>query len=355
MRNGSALSLMFLLLPALAAAQSPPALQLTTRIALPNVDGRMDHMGVDVKGQRLFAAAFDNHTVQIIDVQAGRQVSTIANLNEPQAALFDPSSNRLFVSSGGDGTVKIFDGRTYRPVTTVKFTADADNLRYDFRGRHALVGYGGEKFLYGQATRQQGDGALAILDATGNKAGEIATDAHPESFQLEQSGTRVFINVPDKKEIQVADLASKRTLAHWPLTGCTDNFPMALDEPHHRLFIACREPSELMVLDTANGKPVATVGLDSSIYSDDLFFDQSKSRIYVIGRATTASDPRALAPGLIDVIQQRDADHYEKIGAVPTGWGAQTGFFVPDWGKLFVATRRQQGGPGGEILEYDTK
>jgi DNA-binding beta-propeller fold protein YncE len=354
MRNGTAICLMFLLLPGLAFGQGSPPLQLTTRIALPNVDGRMDHMGVDLAGERLFAAAFDNHTLQVIDLKAGRQASTIANLDEPQAAYYDPATKHLFVTSGGDGTVKIFDGETLRLLQTVKLTADVDNVRYEARDKHVIVGYGGEKSLYGQATRQQGDGALAILDTAGKRVAEIPTDAHPESFQLEQTGTRVFINVPDKKEIQVADLASGKTLAPWPLASCTDNFPMTLDEAHHRLIIACRGPSKLLVLDTQTGKPVASLPLDAGLFSDDIFYDQSKSRIYVVGR-TTGNDPRALAPGLVEIFLQKDPDHYEKFGTLPTGWGAQTGFFVPAWGKLFVATRRRQGGPGGEILVFETK
>jgi hypothetical protein len=353
MRNGLAICLMFSLLPSFALGQASPALQLTARIDLPNVDGRMDHMSVDLKGQRIFATAFDNHTLEVVDVQAGRRVSTIANLDEPEAAFFDASTNRLFVSSGGDGTVKMYDGGTLRLLKTVKYPADADNVRYDARGKRVIVGYGGEKFLYGRAERQQGDGALAFMDSAGNKVGEIPTDAHPESFQLEQSGTRVFINVPDKKEIQVADLASMKTLAHWPVTTCTDNFPMSLDEPHHRLFVACREPMVLLVFDTESGKPVASVPIASS--TDDIFYDQSKARVYVVGRTIVGSDPRAPGPGLVEIIQQKDADHYEKIGTQPSGWGAQTGFFVPAWGKLFVATRRQQGGQNGQILVYETK
>src|SRR5947199_7531905 len=113
MKNGLALCAVVLFLPSVAFGQSS-ALQLAQRIDLPNVDGRMDHMGVDLAGERLFATAFDNHTLQVIDLKAGRQVSTIANLDEPQAAYYDPATKRLFVTSGGDGTVKIFDGGTLR-------------------------------------------------------------------------------------------------------------------------------------------------------------------------------------------------------------------------------------------------
>jgi DNA-binding beta-propeller fold protein YncE len=231
-------------------------LTLKGRIPLANVNGRMDHMGIDVKGQRLFAAAYDNHTLEVIDLQAGRQVHTIADLIQPQAAYYDPSTNRLFVPSGGDGTVKSFDGGTFQLLQTVKLSSDADNVRYDARGKHVIVGYGGEKSLYGQVARAQGqkDGALALIDpATGETTVQIATDGHPESFQLEKSGTRIFINVPDKKEILVADLVNNSVLAHWALPACTDNFPMALDETHHRLFVACRGPASLLVLESPIG------------------------------------------------------------------------------------------------------
>ena len=166
---------------------------LKGRIALPNVAGRIDHFSADVKGQRLFMSALGNHTVEVLDVQSGKRVHTIPDLAEPQGLYYDPSSNRLFVACASDGAAKVFDGRTFQPLDTAKFSADADNIRYDARAQRVIVGYG--------------DGALAFLDSGGKKMGEIALDAHPESFKLEKSGTRAFVNVPDKKEIQVLDLA----------------------------------------------------------------------------------------------------------------------------------------------------
>ena len=95
-------------------AQQAPGLIAKNPIRLTNVEGRMDHLGVDLKGQRLFATAFDNHTLEVLDLKAGRQMHTIPGLNEPQGAYYDPATNRLFVACGGDGTVKIFDGTTYQ-------------------------------------------------------------------------------------------------------------------------------------------------------------------------------------------------------------------------------------------------
>jgi len=349
-RVATLLLLQVFLLSLCAMSQAPPVLVLQTRIAMANVNGRMDHLGVDVKGQRLFAAAFDNHTLEVIDLKAGRRVHTIADLNQPQSAFYDASSNRLFVPCGGDGAVKIFDGTTLQLLQTVKLSSDADNIRYDARSKRVLVGYGGEKFLFGKVVRGQGDGALTFLDSTGKKTGEIAVDAHPESFQLEKSGTRVFVNVPDRHEIQVADLVKGSVLAHWPVT-CEDNFPMTLDEAHHRLFVECRMPASLVVFNTESGKTVASLEGPSS---DDIFYDASKGRVYVLGQAGECTPLRIAGRGFIDVFQQKDADHYSKIASYPTGPGAWTGFFVPEWGKLFVSARHQ-GEQTAEILVYGTK
>jgi DNA-binding beta-propeller fold protein YncE len=326
-----------LLLTSLAVGQESTALSLKTRIALPNVDGRMDHFSVDLKGQRLFVSALGNHTVEVLDLQAGRRVRTIPGLEEPQGLFFDAPSNRLFVATG-DGATRIYDGTTFQLLQTVKFSDDADNIRYDARSHHVIVGYGGEKALRG---RPAGSGALGILDSNGKQAGEIVVDAHPESFQLEKNGTRVFVNVPDKKEVQVADLVKRTILDRWPITTAMNCFPMALDEAHQRLFAGCRMPARLLVFDTSSGKTIASPEIVAD--TDDLFYDSARSRIYVIG-----------GQGLIDVLQQKDADHYDRIARYTTPAGTRTGLFVADWGKLFAAVPHR-GQQGSEILVYEAK
>jgi hypothetical protein len=109
------------------------------------------------------------------------------------------------------------------------------------------------------------------------KTGDIVIDAHPESFRPEEIGTRLFVNVPDKKEIEVIDVV-KRTVS-WPVTSAQNNFPMALDEAHHRLFVGCWMPPRLLVFDTETGKEVAAGEIAGS--TDDLFYDSRRSRVYV--------------------------------------------------------------------------
>jgi len=342
MKNYSVAILLFGLfaLNSVAAGQQVPALSLKTRIPLANADGRIDHFSIDVKGQRVFASANAHHSLEVIDLKSGRQVHSIPDLDEPQGAFYDASTNRLFVACGGDGTVKIFDATTFQLLQTVKLALDADNVRYDARSRHIVVGYGGEKFLAGKVARGGGDGALAILDTSGNKTGEIPMDAHPESFQLEKIGTRVFVNVPDHQEVEVADLTTGTLLNRWPVTNCTTNFPMALDEAHHRLFVGCRIPARLVVFDTETGKIVASPAIVE--HTDDLFFDADKGRIYILGE------------GFVEAWQEKDPDHYDRIQRVSTPADGRTGLFSPDLGMLFEAIPHH-GTQGAEIDVYETK
>jgi DNA-binding beta-propeller fold protein YncE len=337
----AAISLLnFLGVSGAALAQRSPALTPKNPIPLTKVEGRMDHMSVDLKNQRLFATAFDNHTLEVIDLKTSRQVHTIPDLNEPQGAFYDPTTNRLFVACGGDGTVKVFDGTTFQLLQTVTLDLDADNVRFDARNNHIVVGYGGEKFLAGKVSRPGGGGALAILDTNGKQIGDIPMDAHPESFQLERMGTRVFVNVPDKQEVEVADLAKGVVIARWKVTNCTTNFPMSFDEAHDRLFVGCRIPARLVVFDTETGKIVASPAMVE--HTDDLFYDVSKGRVYVLGE------------GFIDVWRQKDPDQYERIQRVPTPADARTGLFVADLGMLFE-TIRHHGQQPEQINVYETK
>lgn len=316
-----------------AGAQS--ALSLEARIALPDVKGRIDHASVDVKGQRLFVAAVENHTLEVIDLKAGQSVHTITDLAEPQGVLYDASTNRLFVACGLDGVTKVFDGTTFEILAIAKFPDDADNIRYDARGKRVIVGYAGAKQL---RKRMEGTGALGFLDSKGNRIGAVVIDAHPESFRLEQAGSRIFVNVPDKREIEVIDGSKLAVLARWPVASAQGNFPMALDETHHRLFVGTWTPSRMLVFDTQNGQEVASVEISGR--SDDLFYDSSRSRIYVLASG-----------GFLEVFQAKDADHYDRIAHYPTPLHTQTGLFVPEWGKLFAAVPRQ-GDQSAEVQVY---
>jgi len=297
----------------LSAGQSPSpssVLQPAGTIALPNVEGRIDHLSVDLEGKRLFVAALGNNTMEVVDIAGTRVIKSVSGLHEPQGIRYLPESHRIVVANGDDGSTVFLDGTNYGVVQTVKLSGDADNVRYDPKGGRVYVGYAG--------------GALAILDVNGKQLADVRLPGHPESFQLETAGPRIFVNVPSARQVVVVDRDKRAVIAAWPVTQASANYPMALDESRHRLFIGCRNPARLLVYDTESGKPIGSSEIVGD--TDDLFYDAAKRRLYVIG-----------GEGFITVLEQQDADHYRVIQKLPTAAGARTGLFVPELGMLFLA------------------
>jgi YVTN family beta-propeller protein len=323
--RGSCAIFMLLVGVSLARSQSSSPLRLEKTIPLPGVKGRIDHLAFDADNQRLFVAALGNNTVEVIDVKSGTRVRTIDGLAEPQGVIYEPEKKRLWIANGSDGTVRIFDALTYQPLRRIELGDDADNVRRDAAAHRVFVGYG--------------SGGIAVFDLDGDKVGDVKVDAHPESFQLEKKGTRMFVNLPRSQKVAVIDRAKSAVVTSWTTDDAQSNFPMALDEEDRRIFIVCRKPAVLLVLDTGSGAVVAklpTVG-----DSDDVFYDQKRKRIYVSG-----------GEGAMAVYQQKDADHYGKIAQPEAVKGARTSLFVPELSRLFLAVR-QEGQSAAAIRVYE--
>ena len=312
------LAILFVLSASLVKAQASEHLKLEKKIELPEVHGRIDHMSIDVKGQRLFISALGNNTVEVVDLKAGKRTNTISSLQEPQGVLYVPTNDRLYVASGKDGTVKIFDGTSLQLLKTIEYGDDADNLRYDASRQRIYVGYG--------------SGALGELDAEGQKLKEIKLDAHPESFQLEKDGSRIYVNLPKSRKVAVVDREKYSVVTTWETGLSLANYPMALDESDHRLFVVTRFPARLLVIDTESGKTIQQLSAVDDC--DDVFFDQARKRIYASG-----------GEGAISVFEQRDPDHYAEMSRIPTVKGARTSFYSPDFDRLYLAVRRQGSAP----------
>lgn len=311
-----------------AQATESATLRLTQTIPLPGVKGRFDHFAVDVKGRRLFVAALGNNTLEVIDLAAGQRIQSVPGMSKPTGVLYLPGSNRIFVANGDDGTLKILDGTGFKTVKTLTGLDDADNLRFDPSTKLAYLGYA--------------DGALAIIDTTtASKNAEVPLPKHPESFQLEQAGSRIFVNVPEAKQIAVIDREKKSVVETWPMEKFQANFPMALDETNHRLLVGCRKPARLMVLNTTTGKPTANLAISGDI--DDLFYDAHRKRLYL-----------SCGEGFIDVVEQRGADVYQLRERIPTRTGARTAFFSPDLNEFYLAVPQRAKEPA-ELRVFQTQ
>ena len=321
-------ALLTLLLPVMAATAALPSaepLTLFRTVELPGVRGRIDHLAVDLTTEQVFVAALGNDTVEVIDGRAGTWLRRQSGFHEPQGIAFAPDAGLVAVANGQSGDLVLFDHADGRILKTVPLGGDADNVRYDASAKKLFVGYGA--------------GAIGAVDLDGRRAGEVKLQGHPESFQLERNGSRIFVNVPDAHHIAVLDRAAMKMMATWPVTDAAANYPMALDEANHRLFIGCRKPAVVMIYDTSSGKRVGSSPIVGD--TDDLFYDAPRKRLYVTG-----------GEGYIDVFQQNDADHLTRIARVTSAGGARTSLYVPDQGRLYVAVPLR-GAQKSEIRIYE--
>jgi hypothetical protein len=319
------LRLLFAFLIAVSARGGEVApLRLEKEVPLPGVEGRIDHFSGDAPGQRLFIAALGNSSIEILDTKNEERTAEIKGLAEPQGLYYDSKAGRLYVATGGDGKLRVYDGKSLAPLQTLEFGSDADNVRYDRETGDIWVGYG--------------SGGLGIVNSAGQKIGSVPLSSHPEAFLFEETGDRVFANTPKELGVTVTDRRKHVVITKWGLGGALANYPMALDDRHRRLFVGCRLPARLIVLDTGTGKIVGTLPTVGD--SDDIFYDGAKQQIYVIG-----------GEGAVEVFHQRDPDRYESLGRTSTAAGARTGLFVASANHLYVAAPHR-GSRGARVLVY---
>jgi DNA-binding beta-propeller fold protein YncE len=314
-----------------AQTREAPPVREVQEIPLPGVQGRLDHFTIDAKRKRVIFSGLGNNSVEVVDVFAGRMIHQIDGLAEPQGTLYLPEWDKLFVANSANGRVSVYDGANFTLLDAIEFGegSDPDNLRYDAIAKKIYLGYG--------------DGAIAIIDPATNKrlSTEYKFEGHPEGFQLETKGPRIFVNVADTKNIQVINRDTGK-ITVWALpTGHSANFPMVLDEVNRRVFVGTRKPSRLTVLDTDSGKVVATLPTAGDM--DDMFYDAERRRIYVAG-----------GEGFLGVVQQVDADHYTDMGKFPTAIGTRTGVWYAKRDRLYIAAPAS-GVLGARLLVFEAQ
>jgi DNA-binding beta-propeller fold protein YncE len=316
-----------LILMAVYAGPEEP-LALVRSIDLPRVEGRIDHLAFDSATQRLYIAALGNNTVEVLDSNAASHLKSLLGFREPQGIAVVSDNRSVAVANGQGEGLQLINAEDYRPGAVIRLGDDADNVRYDASAKRVYVGYG--------------SGALAAIDPIAAKVlGEAKLAGHPESFQLERGGSRVFVNVPTARQVAIVDRNSMKVSATWPVTIAGSNFPMALDEPNHRVFVGCRRPAKVLVFDTTSGKETASFDIVGD--TDDLFYDASRKRLYVTG-----------GEGYIDVLQDEGANRFARIAHLSTAPGARTSLFVADQSRLYLAVPHR-GNQKAEIRVFEAR
>lgn len=305
----------------LKAADTKPPLALERTIPLAGVNGRIDHLAIDLGRERLIVAELGNNTVDVLDLRAGTVVHRIEGLKEPQGVAYLKGSDRIAVASAAEGTVRMFKAEDFSPAGIIDLGEDADNLRVD-RDDRLVVGYG--------------TGALAWIDPIrGAKLINVPLSGHPEGFQLHPRDPRVFVNVPDARQIAVVDRNAQDTVANWSTGSMRSNFPLAISETGDTVAAVFRNPPKLALYGTNGG--AMTAQADTCGDADDVFFDDRRVHLYV-----------SCGSGAVEVFE-RNENGLSTLGRVPTVAGARTSLYVPELDRLFVAARAN-GRSGAAIL-----
>jgi DNA-binding beta-propeller fold protein YncE len=336
-RKMFAVGTLTVLMPLLSFSQSKEPLKQVATIPLPGLkDGDFDHFTPDLDGHRLFLTDEENNKVDILDTNANTRIHTIDEAKAPHAILFRKDLKKLFVVEGDASEVKIYDGDTFKPLGEIKVSIDADSIAYDPATNYLYVVNGGREAKTPYSL-------ISVIDTNNQKKlRDIKIpNNHVEAITLEKSGPRMFINITGKGAVGVMDRNKSELSATWPLpAGDKSNVAMAFDEANHRLFIVTREPGKLIVMNSDDGKVITE--LPAAGLVDDAVYDAQHKRIYVAG------------DGTLDVFLQKDADHYELLAKIPTGFRAKTGVLVPEWNRYYLGVPHHAG-KDAEVRVYEVQ
>jgi DNA-binding beta-propeller fold protein YncE len=327
-------------------------------ITLPGVQGRLDHMAVDVAGKRLFVTGLENHSLEVVDLAGGKVIRSVGGIKEPQGVLYLPKERQILVCSRGDGTCRSFDAETFAEGPWVDLGTNADNIRLDTSSKTVYVGSGGEpgpgslsaidlasllpRAKGGARTPQRSPADL--LPANPGRFDPKATvelKSHPEAFQVSPDGKRAFVNMPDEHEVAVFDLTagSIKLAASWPVEA-EGNFPMVIDTTGSRLFVFCRKPAKVLCYNTRTGKVCGSA--DCVGDCDDAFYDADLGRLFVIG-----------GEGFVDVFSvDPKTSTLARMSRLTTARRARTAFYVAPLQLLCVAAPAVEKGQQARILLF---
>jgi hypothetical protein len=334
-----------------ASAEQQPLLRLVQTIPLPGVQGRLDHMAIDLDQKRLFVAAVARGTLEVVDLTSAKVISSITGLKDTQDVLFlGGDFNKVYVTSL-DGMLRIYQAETFRLVQAIKLEPDPNRVLFDPATQLIYFGYGGQNAGFDayervgvlQATPgAQSDRLVADMIAPTPRPGHLAEIAMDDGGRLLVCDSRADI-------IYQFDTRKRELIKSWPAAGDGAG-DMSLDRARHRLFVGTRTPPEMTVYDSVTGKQIAR--LPGPAAMDGVHYDAALKRVYMTGgRWYGTPEP---SPGWIYVYQQGDADHYQLASKVKTRPGSGTSLFVSDSNRLYVASQ-EIGDQQAAILVFETQ
>jgi DNA-binding beta-propeller fold protein YncE len=238
-----------LIIAALLPAQAQSGWTVETTFHIGG-DGGWDYVTADPEHHRLFVTR-TTHTL-VLDSESGRVLGDIPGQKTAHGVAIDPKLGRGFITDGGGtGAIIIFDLNSYATLGRIPTVPDSDGIIFDPKLDRVLA--------------VSGDGGVLMafkpdIDLTNGKIDQIKLDGAPEFLASDGTG-KVYVNLEDKDVVAVVDLTSQKVVARWPVAPGGHPVGMSMDPKSHRLFIGCRNPQKLVVMNTENGKIEGSVSI----------------------------------------------------------------------------------------------
>lgn len=291
-----------------ASSGAVPAYVVQAPLEL-GVAGKWDYLNVENGSQRLFMSAGDH--VNVIDLASGRISGSIDATPGVHGIAFATELGLGFTSNGKADSVTVFELATLKRVRDVAIGGhNPDAILYDKSSGYLLTFNGKSK-------------DASLLDVGKMQLlGQIALGGKPE-FAVSDGHGLVFVNIEDKAEIVVLNLAEQRVQARWPLARCEEPTGLAYDAGHQRLFSVCQNQT-MVVLDAISGKAVERVMIGA--HPDAVIYDAERALLL---------SSNGGQGGSLSVVRQLDADHY-RSSQMTTRPGAKTMAFNPADKKVYL-------------------
>lgn len=317
------LTLLFLTGTFLSPAQTAPY-KFSKKLDLPG-DGKWDYMKMDTEKQRLYVSHGDR--VQVIDLGSGKTLAEWTGLSSVHGISLGKEENKAYVANTGENTVIIYNTRTWEKLSTVdlKGGIKPDCILYDSFSNQAFVFCG------------KSNNVFVIDGKTDQVVGSIALGGKPEFACTDDAGF-IYNNLEDKNEVVVIDVKSYKVVKQYSLGQDKAPTGIAIDLKNNRLFVACEETSNMVVLDKITGKRVATVAIGGKC--DGLTYEKDLHLVITSNGEGTAS-----------VIRQDNADSYALIQTVKTHPGLKT-IVSNDLSHSFYMTGADFQGDGKTIIPH---
>lgn len=254
-------SLLSLAMPCVALGQSNWKVQQTFHVG---GEGGWDYVTADAPNHRLFVTR-STHT-QAIDSENGKVLGDIPGQVRSHGVAIVPRLNRGFITDGGGkGAILVFDLKTYATLGKLDAMPDADGIIYDAKTDLVLA--------------VSGDGNALMtfhpdIDAKNGKIDSMQLGGAPEFLAADGEG-KAYINLEDKDVVAVVDLNSRKVVARWPVAPGGHPVGMSIDRNSHRLFIGCRNPQKLVVMNTENGKVEAALPIGAGVDATGFYNGQA--------------------------------------------------------------------------------